>query len=410
MVDVNTRWIDDDEAFAAVAEEIAAEPVYAIDTEFHRERTYWPHLALVQIAWPGGLVLVDPLAVDLAPLARVFAAGNLAVVHAADQDLEVLDVACRATPQRLFDTQLAAGFLGYSSPSLASLVERLLTTKLTKGDRLTDWTQRPLTDAQKRYAADDVAYLLAVHAELVRRLDKVGRRAWAEEECAEMLANPRPPQDPERAWWRIKESRSLRGAARGVCQAVAAWRERRAMSLDRPPRTVLSDLAVLGIAHRQPKTLGDLKSIRGLDSRQLRDDVAQELLGIVEEGRTRRPQLGELPPTDDLDRRLRPAATLASAWVAQLAQDLKIDAALLATRADLHDFLREAPSGRLAHGWRAELVGERVKLLVDGHAAMAFRPGRGDLVLEERSGRELAPDIPVPDDDADAPASGAAAG
>ena len=393
-----TAWIDDNDGLVAVVDEVIQQPAYAIDTEFHRERTYYPHLALVQLAWPGGIALVDPLAVDLAPLARLLREGGLAVAHAADQDLEVLDVACGATPARLFDTQLAAGFLGYSSPSLAALAERILGQRLTKGDRLTDWTQRPLTDAQQKYAADDVAHLLELHALIVERLDRVGRRAWAEEECAVMLARSRTPQDPEKAWWRIKESRSLRGPARGVAQAVAAWRERRAMAVDRPVRTVLSDLAVLGIAHRQPKTMADLRSVRGLDGR-LRDDAARELLTVIEEGRGRKPQAVDVPPADDLDRRLRPAATLASAWVAQLAHDLKIDAALLATRADLHEFLRGAPTARLASGWRAELVGERVRNLVDGRAAVAFRPGRGDLVLEERSGRELRPDIPVPEDD-----------
>jgi len=393
-----TRWIATTAELQAVVDEVVAQPAYAIDTEFHRERTYYPHLALVQLAWPDGLALVDPLAVDLAPLARLLREGNLAVAHAADQDLEVLDLACGAVPSRLFDTQLAAGFLGFSSPSLASLAERVLGRRLTKGDRLTDWTQRPLTDAQQRYAADDVAHLLDLHEVLVGRLGKVGRLEWAEQECALLLARSRSTQDPDKAWWRIKESRSLRGPSRGVAQAVAAWRERRAMETDRPVRTILSDLAVLGIAHRQPTSLGELRSIRGLD-RRLKDEAARELLDVIASGRATRPQPVDLPPTDELDRRLRPAATLASAWVGQLAQELKIDAALLATRADLHEFLRAVPGARLASGWRHELVGERVRLLVDGDAALAFRPGRGDLVLEERSRRELRPDIPVPDED-----------
>jgi ribonuclease D len=278
---VSAAWVDDSHALDQLVDSIINEPAFAIDTEFHRERTYYPHLALVQLAWRGGVALIDPAAVDLAPLARLLRDGGLPVAHAADQDLEVLDVACHAAPTRLFDTQLAAGFLGFSSPSLTALVERLLSRRLSKGDRLTDWTQRPLTDAQKKYAADDVAHLLDVHDELVRRLERVGRRQWAEEECALLLARARTPQDPERAWWRIKESRSLRGPARGVAQAVAAWRERRAMETDRPVRTVLSDLAVLGIAHRQPTSLNDLKSIRGLDGRQLRDDASRQILAAA---------------------------------------------------------------------------------------------------------------------------------
>jgi len=405
------RWVDDVDALRSAVAEASAGGVYAIDTEFHRERTYWPKLALVQLAWADGagdageetsvrIALVDPLVItDLEPLADLLRSDALAVLHAADQDLEVLDVACGATPARLFDTQVAAGFLGMSSPSLATLCDRVLGRRLTKGDRLTDWTQRPLTNAQKRYAADDVAHLLDLEARLVSRLDRVGRLEWAMQECAALLARPRQPQDPDTAWWRIKESRSLRGPARGVAAALAAWRERRAADVDRPPRTVLSDLAILGIAHRQPRTADDLRGIRGLDARSIKDNAARELLAVVERGRGLRPGDLEVPPTDDLDRKLRPAATLAAAWVGQLAQDLRIDAALLATRSDLHGFLRGLPDARLAQGWRNEIVGERVRLLVDGHAALAFRAGKGDLVLERRSGEDLAPVLPVPDEE-----------
>ena len=392
------QWVDDDATFANVAAAVAAEDVYALDTEFHRERTYWPRLALVQLAWRGGLALIDPFAVSSAALAELINGPQLVVVHAADQDIEVLDVACGAVPSRLFDTQVAAGFLGFSSPSLATLVERLLDGRLPKGDRLTDWTQRPLTDTQTRYAADDVAHLLELYDVISARLAKVGRLEWANEECAALLARDRAAQDPDKAWWRIKESRSLRGASRGVAQAVAAWRERRAAEVDRPVRTVLSDLVILGIAHRMPKSVDELRAIRGFDGRAVRNGQARELLEAIEKGRTSTGGALPLPPSDDLERRLRPAATLASAWVAQLAQDLRIDAPLLATRSDLHEFLRGVPSARLATGWRAELVGERVRLLVDGHAALAFRPGRGDLVLENRSGQELTPQLPVPDE------------
>lgn len=430
---MTVRWVDDVDGLRAVVRAASSAGTYAIDTEFHRERTYWPKLALVQLAWKDGdargvgdgseggggdgegrgsggvcIALVDPLAIDdLSLFADLLRSDALAVLHAADQDLEVLEVACGATPSRLFDTQLAAGFLGMSSPSLSTLCDRLLGRRLTKGDRLTDWTQRPLTDAQKRYAADDVAHLLDLHARLVSRLGRVGRLEWARQECAELLARPRQPQDPDTAWWRIKESRSLRGPARGVAAAVAAWRERRAAEVDRPPRTVLSDLAILGIAHRQPRTAEDLRGIRGFDARSLKEGATRELLSVVERGRSLRPGDLEVPPTDDLDRRLRPAATLAAAWVGQLAQDLRIDAALLATRSDLHAFLRGLPGARLAQGWRNEVVGERVRLLVEGRAALAFRGDKGDLVLERRSGEDLAPDLPLPGPDDDFSVAGA---
>lgn len=388
--------MDTAERLAEVVAALVSQPAYAVDTEFHRERTYWPQLALVQVAWPGRLALIDPMAIDLHPFGSVLEGPGVAVLHAADQDLEVLERACGTLPARIFDTQVAAGFIGLSSPSLATLAERLLGLRLTKGDRLTDWMQRPLTAGQRRYAAADVAHLLDLHADLTRRLEECGRLSWAQQECEVLRQRGHLPQDPETAWWRIKDNRSLRGPARGVAQEVAAWRERRAAAIDKPPRLVLPDLALLGIAHRMPATAGELRDIRGLDGRYLRGDASQELLAAVARGRNLPRTALRLPVGDELDRTLRPAVTLVSAWVAQLAQELRIDTPLLATRADLLALLRGDAEARLCVGWRAGLVGDRIRLLVDGRAALAFRPGRGDLVLEARSGVDLGVEVAVP--------------
>ena len=390
------EWIDDEAGLADLIAALRAEALYGIDTEFHRERTYWPQLALVQIGWPGGIALVDPTAVDIGPLREILSGPGTCIMHAADQDLEVLERACGVVPSTLFDTQVAAGFLGFSSPSLTSLAERLLGLRLTKGDRLTDWMQRPLTEGQRTYAAADVAHLLDLHAELVRRLDECDRRSWAEQECEALRVRPHTPQDPETAWWRIKDSRSLRGPARGVAQEVGAWRERRAATIDKPSRMVLADLALLGVAHKAPQTMGELRDIRGLDGRYLKGDAGPEILAAVQRGKQLPRGEIRVPPSDELDRTLRPAVTLVSAWVAQLSQELRIDTAMLATRSDLLALLRGDDGARLARGWRAGLVGDRIRQLVDGRAALAFRPGKGDLVLEARSGEELAVDVAVP--------------
>ena len=391
--------VDTDAGFREVLDALAEAPIYAFDTEFHRERTYYPQLGLVQLAWPGRLALVDPQAVDVAPLAAIFANGRTAVVHAAEQDLEILHQACGVVPRRLFDTQVGAGFLGFSSPSLVNLVQRLLRRTLAKGDRLSDWTRRPLTDAQCRYAASDVAHLLELHAAVVQRLRSCRRLEWAEQECATLLARSRPAQDPETAWWRIKDSRSLRGPARGVAQALAAWRERTAAALDRPPRSVLPDLAVLGMAHNPPRHEGAVREARGIDGRHLKGGAAAEILAAVRAGLALPHDRIKLPPVEELDRQLRPAVSLVSAWVSQLARDLRIDASLLATRNDLQALVRGEPDARLASGWRAELIGEPVRRLLGGDAALAFQAGTGDLVLEARSRQPFVVDAPVPDED-----------
>jgi len=380
--------ITTDEALEAAVDELLEQPAYALDTEFHREKTYYPRCAMVQIAWPGRLVLIDPLAVGLQPLAPVLTGDGLAVLHAADQDLEVLDLSCGAIPSRLYDTQVAAGFLGMATPSLASLHERELGLRIAKADRLTDWLRRPLTDSQLAYAASDVAHLLEVQSLLDEKLEARGRRQWALDECEMLRIRQRGARDPEQAWRRIKEARSLRGSARSVAQAVAAWREQRAAELDLPVRFVMSDLAIVGIAQRPPKTVKALKEIRGLDERNLRDEMAERLLVLIAEAKDRRVRASDEPPPAELDRELRPAVTLVSAWISQLARDLEIDTAILATRADLEALLRGDDDARLALGWRKDVVGERIRKLVSGEAALAFG-GHGDLVLEARSGQPL---------------------
>ena len=174
------------------------------------------------------------------------------VAHAAGQDLEVLGRACGCVPTTLFDTQVAAGFLGFSTPSLATLAERILHLHLPKVDRLTDWRQRPLTGAQLEYAASDVAHLLTLAG--VIREHWPPPAAWSgPSRSAAAHSAARAPQDPETAWWKIKEVRHLRGRSRAVAQEVAAWRERTAAQLDRPVRTVLPDLGVLAIASHPPR-------------------------------------------------------------------------------------------------------------------------------------------------------------
>jgi ribonuclease D len=377
------RVVDTEAAFAVVVEALLGVDRYAVDTEFHRERTYFPKVALVQIAWGEEVVIVDPLAVSLAPLAPVLEGSATAVMHAASQDLEVLDLACGTVPKRLFDTQLAAGFLGMSSPSLAALHERELGRRLPKGSRLTDWLERPLRTEQLDYAAADVADLLEIHDRLVAQLETRGRLSWAEFECEELRRRSQPRRPPEEAWRRIKEVRHLKGRQLSVARSVAAWRERRAAEIDQPVRYILSDLAIVALAQSAPTTVDELRNIRGLDDRHARSETGHQLVAAIKEGLAN-PE----PPSADVvapepSRALRPAVALVSAWVSQLAKDLDLDPALLGTRADIEALVRNDPGSRLASGWRAEVAGERIRQLVDGRAALAF-DGAGGLVLEPR--------------------------
>jgi ribonuclease D len=392
MTTVGRQWVDSAADFGQVCEQLATAPAYALDTEFHRERTYFPRVALMQLAWDDHVALVDTLEVDIAALGPVLGGGAVAVLHAAEQDLEILQTACGTMPKQVFDTQIAAGFLGYSSTGLSGLLSRELDVSLPKGDRLTNWTRRPLTDEQLDYAAADVSHLLQLRDSLVHQLDGMGRAEWADAECKELVERVRLRSDLDytasTAWWRLKESRRLKGVSRGVAQAVAAWRERQAIQRDVPVRFVLSDMAVIALAYRPPRKVADLRDVRGLDARFQRQPAAGELLAAIEQGRTLEPPELLLPPADNVDPGQRATVTLVAAWISQRARALRLDPGVVASRADIESLLSGRKTGRLASGWRRDLVGEPILRLVDGSASVAL--DGGDLVLEERSYRTIA--------------------
>jgi ribonuclease D len=392
---ITPRWVATTDALEDVVDTLLQCDEYAIDTEFHRERTFYPHLALVQLGWADGIVLLDPLAVDLAPLARLLDSDVLAVFHAADQDLEVLEYACGVVPRKIWDTQIAAGFVGFSSASLVTLCERILGLKLSKGDRLTDWTRRPLSATQMTYAAADVAHLLTLRSMITEQLERAGRSSWLDAEFELLRTRPRAQVHGPKAWWRLKEGRVLRGRDRLVAQELCAWREQRAREDDKPVRFVVPDLAVVSIAQAKPTRLDEIGQIRGMDGRYLKGGAGAEMLAAVARGVDLPNSALALPESEDFDRRLRPALTLASAWVAQLAQDAKLDPTLLATRSDLVHFLRGDADARLASGWRNAVAGQAIAALVGGEAALAFERG-GLLILEERSRKTMGAPIATP--------------
>ena len=381
--------ITDDSDLAAFVESCLQLEAYAIDTEFHRERSYFPRVALLQINNGNEIVLIDPLEVDAAPMKALFESDAVAVLHAAGQDLEVFEHWAGVVPPRIFDTQLAAGFLGMSTPSLSALHDKLLRISLPKTSRLTDWLARPLTDDQLEYAASDVAHLLELRDRLVEELEEMGRLGWAEDEFEILRTHPRGRRDPDEAWRRLKAVRQLKGASFGAARAIAAWRERVAADLDQPVRFILSDLALVGIAQRRPKTLDQLRSIRGVDDRLARNEQGETLLRLVKEGAELPPPARGRPPSREPRADLRPAVALVAAWVGQLANELRLDPALLGTRADIEALVRGDADARLSEGWRAALAGEPIRRLMSGEAAVAF-DGDGGLVLEERSGKPHA--------------------
>lgn len=378
--DITYDWIDNNRDLVTFTNEALSESHFYLDTEFHREKTYFPQLALVQIATSQRIVIIDPLMVDMKLLRPLFDGPGMCVLHAAQQDLDVMAQSCGFIPSRLMDTQLCAGFLGYSQPSLASLLQSYLKVIVPKGDRLTDWLRRPLTKDQLKYAASDVAYLAEMSDIIFKELESRGRMQWAIDACEELRTRPTGPNPPEDAWLRVKDVRTLKGKARWVAQSVAQWREERAMDLDLPPRHVLSDIAILGIAQKAPRTAEDMLQSRGVDNRHANGAQGRALLEAVQLGVENSAE-GELSfPShdgDDLDKSMRPAATLVSAWVTELARQSSLDAGLLGTRKDINDLLSGAPGARMSQGWRADIVGRDIEDLVAGRKALTFTKENG---------------------------------
>lgn len=369
------EWIETDSALREFVEFAKHLDLYFLDTEFHREKTYFPQLALIQIAAGERIAIIDPLSIDADFLRPLLEGDGICVLHAAQQDLDVLAQSCGFVPRQIIDTQLCAGFVGYTQPSLASLLQAYLKITVPKGDRLTDWLRRPLTSAQLSYAASDVAYLAELWRLIAHELDVLGRTRWALDACEELRVRPTGPNAPHDAWLRVKDVRTLKGRARWVAQSVAKWREERAMHLDIPPRHVLSDIAILGIAQRVPRSTEDLLQCRGVDNRHAGGSQGRDILEAIQEG-LRASTSGDLSfpasDTEDVDKSLRPAVTLVSAWVTELARQSRLDAGLLGTRKDILDLLGGSSTARLRNGWRAEIVGRDIEDLVAGRKALTF--------------------------------------
>ncbi len=366
---MNPLPITTDAALAAVAAALAAGPRLALDTEFMRERTYYAELALVQLAGADDIVLVDPLAgIDPAILAAVLAVpGQVKVLHAARQDVEVLLPITDAPLAPVFDTQVAAGLLGYPPQvGYGELVLKEMGKTLDKGHQRTDWTRRPLSAAQLEYAADDVRWLLPLAAQLESKLADVGRLDWLAEDFAALADARLYRVDPADAWQRLKAIETLPVGEQLRLRALAAWRETRAMRRNLPRGWVITDDAARAIARRSPE---DVATIKALDVMPpgAADKMGEEILAALEgaraassEGLVQRADARPDPAERELARRL-------GERLREVATALAIAPEVVATQRDLR---------RLAHGEALETVLTGWRRLVLG-AALEAELARG---------------------------------
>jgi ribonuclease D len=356
-----------------------------IDTEFLPEGRYRPLLCLVQIAVGGEIHLLDPIERDLgdpAPMAAVLADPEIEVVlHAGRQDVAILRRAWRTTFANVFDTQVAAGFAGFSAQAgYTGLLHDVLRIRLAKSASFTRWDARPLTKEQLRYAREDVEHLDALADELQRRLRETSRLKWAREECR-VIEGATDERDPEEVWRRLPRISGLDPRERAIARELAAWRERTAAGEDRPVGSVVRDPTLVELAKRGPRDHKELGQIRGAGPDVLRRR-ARDILAAIERGREAEPiraDEGERYPTDPVD---GPTIALAEALVRSRAQAAGLAYELIAARADLTPIVvaarrgRPEPDVRTLRGWRRELVGEELLELLKGNRRLAVVNGR----------------------------------
>ena len=367
----------DVEAFAA---EARSEGRLALDTEFVWERTYSPVPCLLQLATANRLAVLDPLEdVDVGPIAQLV--GDPAVqlvMHAPAGDLLLFATRYGVRATSVFDTQLAAGFVGHGiSMAYDRLVERVAGVTLTHNETFSDWSRRPLTDAQIQYAADDVRYLFAVADALVAKLDEMGRRSWAEDEITRRYGPEATIEpDPQRAYLKVARRGRLSGRQLASLRAVAAWREEEARTRDLPPGWVLKDPSVVEVARRSPQDAAALGRLRGLGnlSAAAGQRLLEALAGAADAEAPRAAR--ELPP--GLARRVAAASALGAVLVRARCDGADIAPELVATRAELESFVEAMANGQEEHallsGWRRELVGAELRELVQGNVALALEP------------------------------------
>lgn len=371
--------IDDASQLSALCERVAQSTHVALDTEFHTERTYAPRLMVVQLAFDDGAVIVDPLAVpDLRPLIDALGA-TVVVGHALSSDLKIFADRFDRVPSNIFDSQIAAAFLGYGMQiSLADLVRELEDVRLAKSQTVSDWSVRPLSHKQLDYLVDDVAHLLPMHRKLRTRLEAAGRLEWALEECAALGDIERFRSDERRAYLRMPGAMRMNRRELGALSELVKLRDEQARARDLPPKYIIPDDVVSGLATLRPKRVEDLEQLRRLDAgarRTLGPAIVAAVAraeAIPEDALPERPQRPLGPSRDTV-------AALMGVVVGEIARENELPQSLLVPRSALDRVAREIPSTRaefehaleLSH-WRLTLVGDPLWRLLSGEVRVAI--------------------------------------
>ncbi|MEB4593530.1 ribonuclease D [Candidatus Thiothrix sp. Deng01] len=375
-------YIDNNQKLADLLARLDHAPWVTLDTEFIREKTYYPRLCLIQIGSADVLACIDPLQIDdLQPfLDWLDEPHRLKVLHAAWQDLEIFHHLSGKVPTPVFDTQIAAAVLGMGDQlGYARLVEHLLGVQLDKSQSRTDWARRPLTSKQLEYAIDDVRHLRTAYLLLREQLEQLGRMKWLDKPFQKLTDPASYAIDPRTIWQRVKGVQILKSRQLAILRELAAWREERALHRDIPRRWILSDEILLDMAKMQPKNADAFNQIRGLSTEQIERN-AGEWLACIQHGQSLpQEEWPQLPRRRKLDDNMGVLADLLTALLNQVASENDISAQMIATRPQIEKMLEEGRT-TVSDDWRGALVNDLFTEVLTGAASLRVRNQR--LVVE----------------------------
>ncbi len=375
------RTITTTEELAAYCEAAKAAPYVTIDTEFLRERTYWSKLCLIQMALPGKdgeAVLIDPIegeGMSMEPLYDLFRhKATVKVFHAARQDLEIFFVEGGVFPDPLFDTQVAAMVCGFGEQvGYETLVKKIAKENLDKTSRFTDWSRRPLSQAQKDYAIADVTHLRVIYEWMAAQIARNGRQAWVEEELAILTDPATYTVHPDEAWSRIK-TRTSSGRFLAIVKALARFREAYAQGQNVPRSRVMKDDALLELASTRPTSMEELGRSRLLLREGRKPEIAEGILAAIKEGMEMKPE--DMPKVDASKEQVQvnPAlADLLRVLLKAKSESLGVAPRLIASASDLDAIAAGDRNGAALKGWRAEAFGEDAMRLCRGEIALSAK-------------------------------------
>lgn len=373
------------QALQAFCDHAATQDYLSVDTEFMRDKTYFPKLCLLQMATEEQAVIVDPLAdgIDLTPVFTLMQQDTLVkVFHAARQDIEIFHLLSGKTPAPIFDSQIAAAVCGYGeSVSYETLVNKIVSAEIDKSSRFSDWSARPLSEKQLEYALSDVTHLRIIYKQLKAQIEKAGRTSWIAEEHS-YLTDPALYQlEPIDAWKRLKFG-NMRPKHLAVLREIASWREVEARKANVPRGRIIKDDALVELAAIMPRKESDLSRMRSFD-RSLSKSKTEALLACVQTALA-------LQPADypQVKQGKKPTENITSAVaMLQLLLKVKCDvhgiaAPMIASKDDLEE-LAQGKDTPVLQGWRYEIFGHKAKLLMEGKLKMSLNPKNKQVVFEE---------------------------